>query len=283
MRENADALYVLGLAHRYGMYRRVNLRQARQCFDAAATHGHPDARVDLAEMLAAGEGGPRDRSHAVRVLEEGVALGEPASMVALGAWTLRGYAASKDARLGWKLLGRADRAGYAAAAATLTYLYRLGRGVPRSEAKSRRWLRRGAALGHVDCMIALAQQYERSGKNLRRAFALVRGAAEDNLDAYPSHVLGYYYTHGIGTKVDLEAAKEWYGRAAKDLYPPSMYNLARLHLEAEPSEHAAARTLLARAAKLGHRGSQRTLRTLRERSASRASGPRASARRAAAR
>lgn len=260
MRGNANSIYNLGLAKRYGMYVRLNAREARAFFAAAMAKGHADARVDLASMLTDGEGGKRDRAQAIALLEDGVRRAESASMVALGDWKLRGRATTKDPGAALKLLRRADRAGCPAAAATLTYAYRRGIGVPRSEALSQKWLRRGAALGHADCLISLAQQYEKSGRNLARAFKLMHAAAEDNLDPYPSNVLGYYCTNGIGTKVDLSAAKKWYRRPAEEGHLSSMYNLARLLLD---SDRAKAKKLLERAAKLGHRGSQRTLQTLR--------------------
>jgi uncharacterized protein len=260
MQGSAASIYDLGLAKRHGVNVRVNARAARACFAAAMARGHAKARVDLASMLADGEGGPRDKAQAIELLEDGVRNAESASMVELGRWKLRGRAVTRAPAAGVKLLRRADQAGNAAAAATLAYAYRRGVGVPRSERQAQTWLRRGAALGHADCQLDLAQQYEQSGRNLARAFALVKSAAKGNLDPYPRHVLGYYCVNGIGTKVDLAAAKRWYGSAAEEQYLPSMYNLARLLL---PSDRPAAMKLLVRAARHGHRGSRRMLRMLR--------------------
>ena len=77
---DAQAAYRLGLAHRNGVGVTKDTARAAELIGIAAKGQAPAAMFTLSNMLAAGEGVPKDEAAARRWLEDAAALGYPAAL-----------------------------------------------------------------------------------------------------------------------------------------------------------------------------------------------------------
>lgn len=138
--------------------------QARRWFDRAAEAGDPYAAGNLAIMLDAGVGGPRDPARAAQLREQvkrGAdpnfarrATADPGNLALSATWQSGHYAeAIRNAEA-------AAANGDVHAEALLGRAYYEGLGVPRNYATALVWLNKAAAKGNADSMFFLGLMYE---------------------------------------------------------------------------------------------------------------------------
>ena len=137
---------------------------ARSWFDRAAAAGDPYAAGNLAIMLDAGVGGPRDTARAAQLREQvkrGAdpnfvrrATADPGSLAASATWQAGHYEeAVRNAQA-------AAANGDVHAEALLGRAYYQGLGVPRNYATALVWLNKAAAKGDADSIFFLGLMYE---------------------------------------------------------------------------------------------------------------------------
>jgi TPR repeat protein len=159
----------------------ANLRfiQAREWFERAAALGDGYAMGNLAIMLDAGVGGPRDPARAAQ-LRAGVgrrtdagfaarSTTDPANLAIVAAWQAGRYA--EAVRSAQALAERGD----AKAQALLGRAYYEGVGLPRNYAWALNWLEKAVAQGNADAMFFLGLMHEHGRgvpQNLSRALEL---------------------------------------------------------------------------------------------------------------
>ncbi len=93
-------------------------------------------------------------------------------------------------------------------------MYANGDGVKKDQIKSNKWFEKAANAGNLHAFSKLGNIYA-SKKDFKNAFKWFEKAAlkGDNKAAYN---LGYFYTGGLGIKMDLIEAFKWYQISAKD-------------------------------------------------------------------
>jgi TPR repeat protein len=120
-------------------------------------------------------------------------------------------------------LGDADAMGY------LGELYENGKGVKLDKKKAERLYRASADRGDAEAQNKIAQLLELE-KKMEEAFRYFALAADQGYtDA--ENTLGYCYTYGEGTEVDLGKARYWYERAAAKGDEKAIQNLRIAALE----------------------------------------------------
>jgi len=167
-----------------------------------------------------------------KAYEKAVELGHIRARVGLGYLYAVGAGVGRDE-------ARA-RAEYEAAAATgdvyalhaLGKLYYEGRGVPRDLAKARELYERAARLGHTYAMNALGRMYK-LGEGLDRSPELAKrywqqSAARD--DIYGIHNMGFVYLEGIAAEKDPARALGYFKQAAERGHPEAPNSVGRLYL-----------------------------------------------------
>jgi TPR repeat protein/serine/threonine protein kinase len=174
-RELAEAELALGSMTRRGRGTALDLVEARRLMEEAAASGVDWGQKTLADMIAAGEGGPRDEARAVRLLEAAAGQGNGTAMVALG--TRADDAGRYDEAFAW--FQRAADEGDSEGKLRLGILYRDGHGVPQDQVKALELFLEVAGAGNTWGMVEV----------------------------------GYAYQEGRGTARDFEQARSWYRRA----------------------------------------------------------------------
>jgi len=103
----------------------------------------------------------------------------------------------------------------------------------RDFSKSIKWLRKGAELGHIDCMYGLGTfifQGEVKGAKPEEGLKWVALAAGKG-DAKAQTWLGLKRFNGDFMEKDFPKAKEWFMKAARQNYPPAQYRLGKFYSE----------------------------------------------------
>jgi len=243
---------------------------------------------------AGGVPAPGVRLSPVRLTTANVArqaeAGYADAMLALGHAILRGDVAEGTNAAGLDWIARAAEQGYPEACRALGMLYRDGRlGVTADREAARHWLRRGAELESVPCMLQLgailledggaegraearrwlesaARTGDPSGQTLlgellvrgdpgerRRAVDLFEAAAAQG-EVRAMHHLAEVHAEGIGAPVDPATAREWLERAAAAGSVSAMLRLGEAcerGADGAPPDPAAARGWYEQAAAAG--------------------------------
>ncbi len=142
----------------------AQFRKARQWFERASDKGDIYAMGNLALMLDAGVGGPRDSNRATQLRAQvkagpdkefaRKATADPGNLATTAAWQSGHYAdAIRNAQA-------AAAKGDANAEALLGRAYYEGVGVPQNYATALEWLNRAVAQGNADAMFFLGLMYE---------------------------------------------------------------------------------------------------------------------------
>ncbi len=118
---DADAAFNLGQAYRLGRGVKVDLADAQQWLERAASIGHLDAQTTLGLLLF--DSG--DRSGAMRWLKPAAERGDPRALLIYGTALFNGDGVPSDRVLAYAYVSRAAAQGLAPAKATLAELDRL--------------------------------------------------------------------------------------------------------------------------------------------------------------
>ena len=129
---------------------------------------------------------------------------------------LRDEVAKPNKALVRQLLTQAAASGVVLANFSLSQVYELGAGVPRSLKTANHWLERGANLGHADAQVGLGTNLmlgRGTAKNMPKAAHWFREAAKAG-DVGAQYLIASLYETGDGVAQDLRLASYWYGVAA---------------------------------------------------------------------
>ena len=91
-------------------------------------------------------------------------------------------------------------------------MYANGDGVEKNQTISLEWFKKAAVAGNIHSFSKLGNIYA-SRKNFKEAFKWFEKAANKD-DAKAAYNLGYFYTGGLGVKMDLKQSLKWYKKAA---------------------------------------------------------------------
>jgi hypothetical protein len=190
---------------------RRNSQRAIALFEEAAGLGDVDAKLNLAYVFAAGDGGPPDPKKAL-------------------AWY---FSAAKQGTTGAQL--------------EVGERLRLGIGARRNLGAARRWYALAAVGGDPNASLALALVALQRWMNRSagaRALERIRGAAEGGVPS-AALLLGLLFERGVGVEQDDREAAKWYRRAALQPRRDHRGN-AGLHPAARAAARAAVESLASR-------------------------------------
>ncbi len=220
---DAEAQFKIG-----EMYRRgdqglpQSAAKALEWFEKAAARGNANAQARLANMYNNGDGLPEGFDKSVRyikALEWNQQAAEQGDNIASQFGLGRQYG-NPD---GFGIIDKAASEGNAEAQFQLGFLYELGRGVPKSDAKALEWYQKAAAQGHATAQCNIASMYQ-AGKGVpkdeTKATEWYQKAATQG-NARAQFKLGLQYDNGQGVPMNAAKATEWLLKAVAKGYPPN--------------------------------------------------------------
>lgn len=122
-----------------------------------AQQKYPPAMYLYAKLLEYGDGFPRDRDLAFRIMSEAAEKNYASAVYEIGRMTLAGKRVEKDPEKGLELIRNAALLGSRQAQFFLGAAYESGDGVPTSAERARQYFRLCAAAGEAPCQVRLAQ------------------------------------------------------------------------------------------------------------------------------
>lgn len=177
--------------------------QARQIFNNAISYLY-------------GTGTSHDPEKAVQLFKQAAAMGDAASLNALGNLYAKGGAGlTADINTAVDYYAKAGAAGYASAYYNLATLFKEGRKLSQDFRQSARYVKSGADLGNDACKRLLAYYYFKGfgiEQNYSAAFDLYKELAESG-DANAQYFLGLCYRNGYGTNANQDEARKWLTKA----------------------------------------------------------------------
>lgn len=282
---NADALFLLGLAHETGRGADPSRDKAIGFYRKAAAKDHKDARYRISLILLASDKA-EERNEARKQLEAAASTDAAVAGRILGEAWLRGKLSEesnpKKAVEWWE---RAASAGDLTSMLILASLYEGQLGLPefKDNAKALKLYSKAAALGDVGSMVTLGSRLlngeeslrdEKRGRDwLNKAVAegnftacLVLGDFEQHVKKNEKAALAAYekgddggqvecmlraadfYLEGRGTETDVERGKALLIKAAKGGHPQAQFRIAMMLLSAEKPDLGTAYSFLLSAA-----------------------------------
>ncbi len=244
---NGFAMHDLGRMHLSGLGCEKDEEQAQEWFvkayhaflrEEASAEKKDYLQYRIGKMHAFGYGVPQDDTKAARWYEKAVAEENPFAAYALGSQYRRGKGVDQDdakAFALYRVAAEHEKKPNAYAAYELGRMYKDGIGTDVNPAVSEKWHKR-AYQGFL---------------------AIERNMADDKL----YYRLGQMNLNGVGTKVDLQTAKDYFEKAAALDNPDALYGLGKLYLKkdfADYNPNKAMESLIA-AAKKKHEYAQYTL------------------------
>ncbi|WP_346894381.1 hypothetical protein [uncultured Roseibium sp.] len=200
-------LFQLGRA----LEQKKQLAEAYEAYHTAAEAGYPMAMVNMAFMLAYGDGVAKDGAEAARWFRKAIDEGEPEAMTGLGDVLMMGDGIAKDEIEAIKWYRRAASLGEPYAMLGLGLSYETGEGVAKDLTEAVRWYRKAADLGEADSMTRLGDMFAKGegvAKNETEAAQWYLKAAELDEAAAMRH-LAEMYAGGRGVPKDPAKAAEW--------------------------------------------------------------------------
>ena len=202
-RGDADAQKKMGRMYQKGKYGVSNDDvKARYWFEQAANNGNCRAMVQLAYMVAFGQGGARDYPRVIRLMEQGAKLEDPSCLYVLGGMCFTAWNTPEDHPRARTLLERAVTLGEGKALGLLTQMMFKGLGGP------------------VKSEEAFTLIYEKSKKG----------------DSYGQLVMGDQFFSGNKVPQDFRDAENWYEKSARQGNPDAKVSLAVLRRNENPQQ-----------------------------------------------
>jgi TonB family protein len=147
-----------------------------------AQQKYPPAMYLYAKMLESGDGFPKDREQAFRVMSEAAEKNYPSAVYEVGRMTMLGKHVEKDSDKGLDMVRTAAMLGSRQAQFFLGAAYESGDGVEQSDDRARHYYRLCARAGETPCQVRLAQLLMQSdgsrGREYLQALAWLNLAAE---------------------------------------------------------------------------------------------------------
>jgi TPR repeat protein len=197
----------------------------------AALAAHPEVpRFAYQLGRAVEEAG--DYARAVELYEQAAAGGHALGVYRLGYLHLIGRGMPVDVQQAVSFFEAAAAEGESYAMNSLARLYAAGEGVPQDREKAIDLFLAAAAYGNTYAYNNLGYLLAEEGQE-DRALPLFQASAEAG-DVYGYNNMGYAYERGIGVEPDLDAAIDWYERAARGGQPNAPINLGFIYRDGGP-------------------------------------------------
>ena len=185
LRNQPDALYLLGFLYEHGHGLRKDYAKAAENYQAAALLGHDSAQNNLASLYQHGRGVPKSIDKAMQLYLAAAGHGNAIAQCNLASLYFIGSDLPRDFSEAARWFHAAAKQHYPAAQHNLAVLYFKGLGVPMDYAEALAWERSAADQHYPQAETSLA----------------------------------YAYETGKGVPLDYVAAFAWYSRASADGEP----------------------------------------------------------------
>lgn len=209
--DDAAAMTLLGEIYRQGLGVAPDQKVATEWYERADARGDINATFALATELLDEASGKRDAARAGQLLEKAAAAGHPSANYNL-ALALLATGNEADDKRAVACLEIAAKAQVPEAMYALGILAQQGRGLPKSEEVSARWMKQAAEAGNTAAQVEYAiMLFNGSGvaKDEKAAAKLFqRAAAQGN--AIAQNRLAKLYQFGLGIPPDTIEAAAWH-------------------------------------------------------------------------
>lgn len=238
---DTEAEFQVAYAYDVGQGVRQNQAKANALYRAILEKRASSAAANnLGYNYLCGQGTKENNDLAFRYLSMAVQMGDKYAPMHLGRCYLNGWGTKPDIEESVRLLKLAAKYGRSGAMYTLGQIYFFGKlGIERDYRAAAHWWRKGAELGHEDCMEEYALCLSRAEgvrRNHVKALAWWKKGAE--LHHIPCICnVGCSYFHGHGTKRDYAEAVRWF-RLGMELSNDATiaYNLGKRYLHGQGVE-----------------------------------------------
>jgi len=178
---NVDAMFWLGLCHRWGVGVATNATEACNWYQKAAELGDGQAQYELAISHYFGQGRKKDSRRAAELIKQAVTNGAGAKAEAFLGWCYEeGFGLEKSIGEAVKWYQKASDKGDSWAQVNYGECFSRGAGVERSQFKAAKWFKWSATGGNADGMFLWAECLEKgcgTVKDVDEAFKWYRKAA----------------------------------------------------------------------------------------------------------
>ncbi|GES92221.1 Sel1-like repeat protein [Rhizophagus clarus] len=227
-RENSNTYIKLGDCYRNRNSIRRNDYKAYECYLRAVNRGNSDAANNLGDLYKSGFG--RSLNEAFNWYQKAAKNGNRIAQYNLGNCYRFGNGVYMDLSKAFEFYKISANNGYVNAQFALGYCYSNGIGTVPNTERAYELYKMAAEKGHNDAQYNLLLYPLRKGddKAEKKLFETVKTAAEKEC-LESQYLLGYYYSHGIGTEINKEKALELYKMAAKRNHSMAQNNLGDLY------------------------------------------------------
>ena len=193
-------------------------RNAFAYYSYAATRGHIEAQIKVAEMYYGGYGVQKDYQNAVVWYEKAAAQGSKDAQVEVADMYYSGKGIEKDYKKAFMWLEKAAAQGHVKSIYKVGYMYENGLGVKQDYKKAFTWYEILAINGYSDIQYIIGDMYY-TGKGIEQDYKKAfdwfeKGATKGDVDA--QRKLAVMYKDGIGIKKDIEKAKKMLSKLADE-------------------------------------------------------------------
>ncbi|CAB4411614.1 unnamed protein product [Rhizophagus irregularis] len=240
-RGNSNAADIaLGDCYKNGIGTSKNEYKAFECYLRAAKRGNSDAENNLGDLYKSGNR-IKNLNQAIYWYKKSAEKGNAIAQYNLGNCYRFGKGVEKDLFKAFEFYEKSSNNGYLNAQFELGYCYSNGFGTVLNIEKACELYKIAAEKGHNNAQYNLSLLLYSPGEGINKVekdlFEKVEKLAEEGcLDS--QNQLGYYYNHGIGTKINKEMAFELYKIVAEKDHSIAQNNLGDLYKNDEEFKKA---------------------------------------------
>lgn len=191
-------------------------KHAFECFQKAASHGHPRAKYNLALCYYNGWGIKKDLKQSFYWLQESALSGYSAAQYGLGDFYLNGFFVEKNSAQCIYWFTKAAEQDHIAAMCMLADIYLNGTIVQKDDNKAAYWFEKAANMSDAYAQYSLSHLYRKGLgviKNDERTIYWLEKSAQQG-EKYAQIQLAHDYDEGIIVAQNYQLARSWFEKAA---------------------------------------------------------------------
>lgn len=214
-----DATYNLGLRYHIGDGVEQDFIKAKQYYERAAKHNHPNALCNLGIMYSQGHGVDPDVQLGALLIRQAADQGQPNAQLTIAGMYFNGEGVEQDYVKAFQYYELADLNGLSDAKISMGYMYLDGVGVKKDEQRAAELFEQMAARGNTPAQFLVGKRaFQGRGTDdgqpdyERAAYWLTKAA--DGGDAEAMVMMSTMYMEGSGVEQNDHKAIVMLGRAA---------------------------------------------------------------------
>ncbi|KAF9167498.1 hypothetical protein DFQ26_004452 [Actinomortierella ambigua] len=202
----------------------------------AAKQGHIEGEYRVGYHCSIGLGTTENFGLALEWLRKAAAKGHAGAEYIIGCMYMGGEGVEESTTDAYVWFQKAASQNHPRAQNAIGRMYYLGDGLEQDFSKAKEWLEKSAAQNYAPALTNLGELYKDGPEGLqddRLALTFFQQAADQG-ESIGQYNIGWMYDHGRGVEKDMEQAKFWYTKAAKQLDPHAMRRLKELEEADKP-------------------------------------------------